>query len=293
MGNNNERQEIDLLTLIHKTFDFSYRMLKKIAGFFGHLLQLTFKYKYVFLGVVAVMLAYAYYTYSKTKETYNACVVLELNDGDANFYTKEIASINRTPSVLHLSKEYAKKFINVGISFSENSNDTTALRAEFTIGLTDPEAFPVMKNALIDYFNRNEYLKSLNASRLAALNANYNRLEKDIAEADSLIKVDYFQKSTQGLILSDKLIVQPEIHLFYSDKLVLVFYKNQTAKELAVKSGIITVLSEFQPTVNPASSFRILAIKYEIAAFILFLLFAILWDNRKCILNYLRGGGGE
>ena len=293
MGNNNEHQELDLLTLIRKTFDFSYRILRKIAGFLGHLLQLTFKYKYVFLGVFAVTLVYAYYTCSKGSKTYRAGLILELNDGDANFYSGEIVSLNRYPAVLQLSNETAGKFMNVGISFSINSNDSTLLRAELSIGLTDPQVFPEIKDALIDYFDRNEYLKSLNTARVASLEMINNILERDIAEIDSLSKIEYFQKKTQEAILSDRLILKPGIQLFYSDKLTLLEQKDQVTKELTVKSGIVTILSEFQPAENPAPSFRAVAVKYEIAAFILFLLFALLWNNRKCILNYLRGDGDK
>ena len=290
MGNNNEHQELDLLTLIRKTFDFSYRVLKKIARFLGYLLQLAFRYKYVFLAVVAVTLPYAYYS-SKVHKSYRAGMILELNNGDANFYSGEIAALNRFPSSLQLPDEYAGNFRGADISFSINPNDSAALRAELSFGFVNPHSFPVMKNALIDYFKRNEYLKAMNAARMASLEMTNNVIDQNLAELDSLSKIEYFVKNAVEVTVSNTLLLRAGKQMFYPEKLTLLEEKAKVAEALAVKSEIVTVLSEFQPV--PATSFFSFAVKYLTISIISFLLLAMLWSNRKCIMNYLQGGEKE
>jgi len=297
MENNREHQEMDLLTLLRKLFDFLYRILKKVAHFFGHLLQLTFKYKYIFFTIVAITAAYAYYCV-ETGKTYEARLILELNDGDSDFYSGTITSLNHyfededpvgIASTLQLPDKYVGKLAYIGSSFSINPIDSVLSRAEISLILTDRQTFPVIKKAFVDYFKRNEYLKSLNAQRLAFLETTNSLIEKDIAEIDSLSQIEYFQKKNNEATLSEGLVLKTGKQLFYSDKLILLEQKDKVTKELAVKSEILTILSEFEPTKKPMTTFLKLSVKHGIISLISFLLLALLWDNRKCIINYLRG----
>ncbi|MDR1729154.1 MAG: hypothetical protein LBR52_00625 [Prevotellaceae bacterium] len=299
MEKNNEQQELDLFSLLEKTGNFLYGILKKIAGFFGYLLQLTFRYYYVFFLFMFAAAAYSYYVTHGARRLYKAEFRVILNDGDLNTYSEIISSLNR-----YLENRDSERFDDLlqippqergkvgGIFHSVVEGQDSVVKNTIigiTVGISSPEVFPTIEKALIDYFKRNDHFNSLNAVRIASLKERERILEKDIAAIDSLQKIEYFQKTNESVIKVDqKMILKTEKQMFYADKLKLLEEKEAVSKELATQPEVVTVVSEFLPSLKPYVSMRHVIVKYVLAAFLLFLFLALLWDNRKSIISYLR-----
>jgi hypothetical protein len=298
MEKNNEQQELDLFSLLREIVNFSYGVLKKVAGFCGYLLRLTFKYFYLLFIFILAAVAYTYYTTHGPRMTYKGEVTLALNDGDANLYRGMISSLNRylaerdpagLDSALQIPKAEKWKIRFLSDQFTVDPQDTTALRAVITIGLGDPKAFPAIKNALVNFFERNDYLKSLNSVRIAFLKERERLVDIDIAEIDSLQKVEYFKKLNEVEVKQEQnLIFKTEKQMFYRYKLDLLKLKENINEELNAKSGVVSVISEFLPSSQPFFTWRDRIKKDVIRACFGFLLFVLLLDNRKPIIKYLR-----
>ena len=298
MEKNNEQQELDLLSLLREAFNFLYGVLKKIAGFCGYLVRLSFKYYYLLFIFMLATLAYTYYFTHGARRTYQGEITLRLNDGDTDLYKGMISSLNRYLSerdpagldaALQMPPEERWKIRFFSDRFMEDPQDTTISRAVISIGMSDPNAFPAIKDALIDFFKRNDYLKSLNSARIASLKEREKLLEKDIVEIDSLQKIEYFKKTDEvGVKHVQNLIFKTEKQMFYEQKLYLLGHKGGAKDALNSKSEIVSVMSVFPPSSQPFFTWRDRIKKDVIKGFLCFLLFSLLLDNRKTIIKYLR-----
>ncbi len=297
MEKNNGQQEMDLLLLIRKIFDFSCNVFKKIAGFFGYLLQIIFRYYYLFLIFILAAVAYSYYKTHGHFRVYRAEFTLSINDGDSDLYKEMVSSLSNylkdedpsaLASALKMDPAEGGKICAIGIRCDIEPIDSTS-RAVLAVIMTDPAIFPALENAIIDYFNNNIYLKSLNSARIASLKEHEKLLEKDIAEIDSLQKIEYFQKTGEiGFKLDQKLLIKADKQMFYSDKLDLLKEKEAVSKELAAKPDVVSLVSEFAPSTKPFIRMSDVIVLNIIIAFLCFLAVAISWENRKSIISYLK-----
>jgi hypothetical protein len=275
-----------------------YRLLKKIAEFCGYLLRLSFRYYYLLFAFILAAIAYSYYTTQDSYKTYAGEITLILNDGDVTLYEGIISSLNRyinkgdpeqLDDLLQIPPEKRLKIRSFDASFMEDPQDSTASRAVISICMSDPDAFPAIKNALIDYFERNEYLKSLNSARIASLREQERVFEKDIAEIDSLQKIEYFQRMNEVVFKQERnLLFKTEKQMFFEPKLKLFERKEKVSKKLNARPGVVTVMSAFPPSSAPSLPFR-KKVKQDVAiGFLFFFLLAIFLDKRKPIIGYLR-----
>ena len=298
MEKNREQQELDLLSLIRETFNFLYNILKRIAGFCGYLLRVSFRYYYLFLVFILAAVAYSYYKTQGPFRIYDSRFTLSINDGDNNLYSEMIASLNRYlldgdpggfASILQIPQVEGGKVCNIGNRFITETQDSSALRIVVAVIMNNPDVFPTIEKALIDYFKNNDYLKSLNSARVAALKERKKLLKKELAEIDSLQKIEYFQKTNEVEVnLDKKLILKTNKQMFYSDKLSILEEKEAIAKELAARSEIVSLISDFPPSTKPFVTMRDV-IKGNIAiAFLLALFLSLFLDNRKQIIDYIR-----
>ena len=297
MEKNNEQQELDLFSLIRKTSNFSYNVFKKITRLCGYSLRISFKYYYVYLIFILAAVAYSYYKTQGPFKIYESRFSLSINDGDSDLYSEMISSLNRylldgdsgsLSSILQISPAEGGKVQAIGNRFVTEPQDSTS-RIVIAVILKDPNAFPAIEKALIDYFNNNDYLKSLNLVRVASLKEREKLLEKDIAEIDSLQKIEFFQKTNEMEVkLDQKLVLKTNKPMFYSDKLILLKQKEAVTKELTAKSEIVNLINEFPPSKKPFITMRDVIKKNIAIAFLLSFFFSLCWDNRKSIIDYLR-----
>ena len=157
------------------------------------------------------------------------------------------------------------------------------------IGLRDRNAFSTIENALVNYFNTNEYLISLNISRLNSLKEKESMFLKNMAEIDSLQRIEYFEKKNENSIkLDQKLIIKTDKQMFYYNKIDILKQKEDISRNLISKIDITSVISKSQPTAKPLNSLGKTLIKNLIIIYILFLLISLILEYRKPIFDYLR-----
>ena len=305
MEDNNEKQELDLFTLLQKIWGFLYDIFKKVIGFCGYLLQIVFKYKYLFLLVFAGVVAYSFYSTQGPRKIYGGQFTSRLNDGDSDIYKGILQSLNQyltdkdvkgLAEVLQIPVEQACKISHFGFNFTSEPADTTRTytlpirkRASIAILTTDMEAFPALKEILINHFKKNEYLMSLNNVRINSLQEKVRILEKEIATIDSLQKIVYFQNAyNQDIKLEQGLRIRTDKQMFYQDKLMLAKEKEEITNELAQNHDLITVIAESSPTKKSVNRFTGELKKYGIGAFLLSFIIFLFWEHRKAILSYLK-----
>ena len=306
MEDNKEKQELDLFVLFQKIWDFLYKIFKKGIGLCGYLLQICYKYKYLFLLVIAAVAAYSYYATQGPRKVYSGQFLSRLNDGDSDIYRGILQSLNKylddedlkgLADALQIPVEKAGKIAYFGFNFALEPVDTTKTttlparkRAFISIGTVDINAFPELKEILINHFKKNEYLISFNNTRIISLKEKERILEKEIATLDSLQKVVYFQNAVNHEIkLEQGLRIITDKQMFYHDKLMLLKEKEEITNELAQNPEIMTIISESSPTKKAVNTFIGEFKKFGPLAFLLSFIIFLFWEHRRTVLGYLRG----
>ena len=319
MEENKEQQELNLLTVFQKVFSIFFQVIKVVVKFVGYLLQLGYRYKYIFLVFIALAIAYSVYTTQSDRKVYKADFILDVNDGDSFLYSEMIKSLNQylkdddpkaLVSVLQIPVEKTSKLSFLKSYFMIDMNkdsipdvidydnkylpsDTVNVRIQdkivVSMGMRDIAMYQDVENAIVDYFKRNPYLISLHEARIKSLQEKEKLYDKNIVELDSLQRIEYFQKTNiPELKMDPKLVFKTDKQMFYHDKLNLLKQKEEIVKELTSKQDIVSVVSRFEPTKKPVNSFAKEFTINIIFALVGCLILSLYWENRKRIITYLR-----
>jgi hypothetical protein len=322
MEEKNEKQELDLIILLQKIVDFIILIIKKIVGSFGYLLQLTYKYRYVFLLFIVAAIAFAIYKTTGDRKIYKSEFIFELNDGDSFLYSEIVNNLNQylddrdytglaqilnTPVDNTKKISFLKPYFMIDLNNDSiidlidyeseyNPSDTLNTRASNRIvisaGVKNTAFSPELKDLLMNYFNRNKYLVSINESRLNQLREKEIFYEQNIREIDSLQRIEYFEKKNSPEVRMEQsqngVLMNTNKQMFYKDKIKILKEKEIISKELASNADIIKVIMESQPTSKSIYSFSKTALKYVGIAVGLFFILILLFDFRGNIMAYLR-----
>ena len=147
---------------------------------------------------------------------------------------------------------------------------------------------------MLSYFSRNDYLSSLNITRLASLEEREWMFHNALLNLDSLQKIEYFQPvpsyAMEFASKSDykKPIVTAKRQLYYEDMKKLFDINEEIAVDMSTNLEVATVVSKLQPEYkleNP--TWKIILIN-ALAGLAVFTLLAFILDNKEQILNYLK-----
>jgi hypothetical protein len=321
MEEKSEKQELDLLILFQKIFNFFFLIIKKIVEFFGYLLRLIYRYKYIFLLFIIVAIAISIYKTTGDRKMYKAEIILKVNDGDSFLFSEMINNLNQyikdndftgLARILNTSVENTKKisFLKPYFMIDLNNDSTVDLidydnkyelsdtvnirvsdRIVVSSGIKDINIFPELKKILLDYFNSSKYLVLLNDNRLSQLKEKELFYDRNIRELDSLQRIEYFEKkSNRPEVKMDQtgLLMYSEKQMFYKDKMKILQEKEKVSKELTENSEIVKVIIESQPSSKSINSLSKTFLQYISIFTVLFFIVIILFQNRKCIINYLK-----
>jgi len=308
MEDNKEKLELDLFTLIQKAWDLVCDVFKKIVGFLGYLLQIVYKYKYLYL--IFILLA-AGYSYRSTRgKAYRGQFTVRVNDGDLYIYRKILESLSHyieaedgkgLADALNIPAEKAYKIAFFGWGFDPEAVDSTSTmpkrnRGFIKIGVTDRDAYPELRDVLINHLKNNEHLASFNNARITSLREREQILDKEIAMIDSLQKVEYFHSEANPEIKLHQgqgLRIKTDKQMYYTDKLKLITERDDIRKELQQNPEIITVILDALPTKQPVNTLKGAFKQYVKLALMLSLILSLCWEFRKTIFNYLRGKNND
>lgn len=314
----NNTKEINLLDLISSLTDWLKKYIAIFFGFLGHLLKLTYKYKFVTLALMALGVGGGFYL--SREKVYKA-------EAMANFYgigtpsVKEVAkqlelsnAANASISLgtkLNLPDSIAKNIVGINtffvidylkngtpdkIDYANNHSLTDTLnlvmndRLYFQVLTKKISQVPQVQAAIENYFSRNVVLSTDFQNVRNELQAKIQICDVELKRIDSLAKVSYFKDVSQQVgFENNKLIVgEQRKQLFSSDLLNLQGIKSSALSTLEIYKKPVQFPSNFVVSPAPVNSFLKYGVYGIIIGFCLAVVLAFVLDNLKCVLNYLK-----
>lgn len=310
---NDEIDLLDLFSRMGKTFNRWGKALWK-----AFLISIVFIVKrWLPLGIsIIIGFGVSYFFKSSSTTTYTADMVLKGNSITSpemfryfNRLQNIISSKNsdELARLLSLDSETSKNIVSLNadwiidydrdsipdyINYSSNQdvNDTSNLkirmqdRLNIRLSLRSSQELNSVSKGIVSFFEKDSLLQQRNRLRIRQNRDMLARLDKDIAQLDSLQKIKYFEesrskesgKSGQMIFLQEQ-----KTQLVYSDIYSLYKKKQLLETEQDLYKGVVTVLNDFSipsPKTSTSMSYArpIIPIFFFIALLIL-----IIIENRK------------
>ncbi len=307
-----ERQDLDLIEVLRWLGNGIKNLIKGIAGVLGSLLKLTYQYRQLFAVMIIATLGAGYFLSSGNRRVYRGDFTAKLNAGDANLIAAEMSTLNGfvkardyqgLSEALRLKSADAEQiafiktyyFVNINrdssncpADYSQKyaADDTTNLRCMdqivISVGLKDRRLFGEMQQVIVDHFNSNPYLQSKKDLHKKIIETTAHNIDQDLSRLDSLQNIEFFDKKDKDLYLTDKTTIRSgKQDLYYGDKLELMHRKQQMEKELSEADNVMNVITPFTPAGKPTNTFLKTTAPLLGAAYLLFLLIALLHKRRK------------
>jgi hypothetical protein len=176
-----------------------------------------------------------------------------------------------------------------------NMKDTVDLlmydRMQLAVFTTDITKVDLFEEHLYKYLNSHPSLVNMNKVKHKELNEKLQFTEREIERIDSMASIVYLEKNKPQINLDNNrlLIGEQRRQIFSNDLLELHTIKTKVAMELIDYDEPVSFLSNF--VVDPLPVNR--KIKYPIytlfGTYLVSVLICILIDNRKRIVDYLKG----
>ena len=204
---------------------------------------------------------------------------LNMNEKQA----KEIKSVNAYYGI-DINRDYKPDFIDFRETF--NPRDTNQVRVPshiyVQVSVYDESIFPALRQGLLQYIKSNTYISEMFKINREQQQQTIKQIELEIQKIDSLQQSRY---SRDMFPLSQMFIMgaEPELRLFYGDKLHLLDLKQQLEREFEVSDEIITIIQDFTPLAYEENPMLIQILTFGAMMSIVGIFAALLWQYRKKI----------
>ena len=311
-------------------FQVMNRIGRAIAGFFrwllslvGSLVKLMYKYKWFLLVLVVLSIGTICYLRRDDDKIYRAQMHLKINDGELFVYKNLVNQLNEyarasdvevLADVMGTTVEVTSKIcgfevfhvidINndsimdlVDYDFDVPMGDTTNVivpdQMALRVKLKSLDLCEEIQKSLLNYFSNNDYLSSLNISRLASLEDREWMFHNALVNLDSLQKVDYFKNGGQILEFAskeqeDKPFVTTKRQMYYNDMEKLFEINEQIAVDLSTNLEVVTVVSNLQREEKLENATWGIILFVSSIALLIFIIGSLVWENREKIDSYLK-----
>lgn len=320
----NEQQEMNIFTMFSRIGKSIGRTFLGLFSFFGFLFRVIYQYKYLFLIFAAVTTAWVIYDHREEARIYRGNMYLHINDGNAMIFEELVKNLNDFPKnddyeglskALDIPIETAVKIASIRthgvidinndtiidmVDYKDDVNlgDTVNVRVAdeivVSLDMKSIELFPEMQKSILKYFSDNNYLVSLNLARLASLEEKEWMFHNALLNLDSLQKVEYFHQNLGASIFefsspteNKKPFVTSKKQMFYNNMVDLFKLTDEIAVDMSTNLEVVTVISDFKPIKYPVNSLAKIILKRGLLMFVLFLIFALFWNYRSKISDYL------
>ena len=312
-------KEINLLQLLNLLFAWIVKCVKGIVRFFGHLIQLTYKFRLITFFLIICGTGVGLYLSRPSAKVYKAeamamlygseaqtvkevCKQLENSIASNNLYSlsaKLSLPDSITKNIVEFHAFYAityhKDSVAETIDFKESHpiSDTINVKMKdrlyFQVLTKNITQLPKVQDAILNYLNNNvtirtEYINKRNESLQKIKICN-----DEIKRIDSLAKISYFKTPEKQLRFENNnlLIGEQKKQLFYDDLLRLQKTKSKQESKLAYFKQSVVLPAGFNPSpivLNGTLKYSTigLLIGYLVAVLASFLL-----EHRKAIIRYL------
>lgn len=244
-----ETKEINLIDLIREFFSWLGKIFKQLGNFIGFLLQIAYKYKFIYLATVLLFLAVGLYLSRAAAWKYEAGATVLVNGSDKYTVEEAVKQLqNSSPGKnsslsqkLNLPDSVTKNIIKIEnfnvIDFAHNgTSDMIDFKGTHplsdTFNIVMPDRFYIrftlknknqatnVQDAFLNYLNTNPVIKDKYDIVKSDLKNRIDICYKEVYRIDSLAKVMYFKDNDDPQIKfeNNKLVV--------GDKNKQLFYYN-------------------------------------------------------------------
>ena len=317
----NSSKEINLLQLLNLLFAWIVKCVKGIVRFFGHLIQLTYKFKLVTLFLIICGTGVGLYLSRPSAKVYKAeamamlygseaqtvkevCKQLENSIASNNLYSLSGKlslpdSISRSIVEFHTfyAITYHKDSVAEIIDFKESHpiSDTINVKMKdrlyFQVLTKNIAQLPKVQDAILNYLNNNATMKTEYINKRNESLQKIKICNDEIKRIDSLAKISYFKDPQQQLKLekNNLLIWEQKRQLFYDDLLLLLKTKSKEESKLAYFKQPVVLPAGFTPSPIALNG----TLKYSaiglLIGYLVSILASFLLEHRKAIVRYLEG----
>jgi len=297
--------------------------MKWVIKLFGRMIRLTYRQWWVILIVILLATAAALYYSRKENRMYKVNAVAVLNGATKDVVAREYLALNQANSqfeyqnlqhVLGLSPEIAASISNFEtfdvidilgdstidvIDYEQDISitDTLYVRLPHMVALRYrtklPDATPQVQEAILNYLNTREYIRSPHTQFHANLERASLFHHEQLEKLDSLTTEFYFANNQMPQIgtsmwQSGFMLGAREINLFLEDIWMEIDQLQPTDMRLALAGAPVVLQSPFVVEAKAVNGIiKCLAIAL-ILGWLLGLVFAALVENRKEILRWLK-----
>ncbi|MDR2937792.1 MAG: hypothetical protein LBU92_02490 [Prevotellaceae bacterium] len=281
-----------------------------------------------FAACVLLVVAFSAATYKVQKASYSSMLVAKMNVLDNAFAISYINNLKASLSDIQLTQKIfnlpdtalAKQVKSIeafwGVSYFHGGSTvdkvdfkwehTSALALRDTMAATrvgdrffvrasvyNGSVLAYLTKGLVENMCSLPYLQELNGIRKVQVNARVAELSRQIKVLDSLQHYEYFVKDAktmkpsmmgQLMLLSEKekTLLHNEIMRLSNERLAL-------ETDLQLNPNPITVIQNFETNLQPEVLFFSIAKRWLLVGFLLTLIAAIAWDNRKWLAEKSKG----
>lgn len=320
---NTEPQEMNIFQVMARVGRSIGKLFCSILSLIGKFAQLAYKYKALFLVIVALIVGLSVYQRRDRAKMYRAKMHILINDGDVFTFKTLLDQLSEYPKrddteglarVLNVPDSIASKIygfegfhvIDINhdsiMDFVDYDNEIDLGDTSYVIvpnqmviraKLNDLSYCGEIQEALFNYFSQNNYLNSLSISRLNTLRDKEWMFHNALLNLDSLQKVEFFQGPTYSMEFAsqkdrNKPFMSTKRQMYYEDMQNLFDINQSIAVDMMTNLEVLTVVSDLQPERKLDNPTWKIVLSTTILGFILFLIIALLVDNRKAISSYLK-----
>ena len=317
----NSSKEINLLQLLNLLFAWIVKCVKSIVRFFGHLIQLTYKFRLITFLLVICGTGVGLYLSRPSAKVYKAeamamlygseaqtvkevCKQLENSIASNNLYSlsaKLSLPDSITKNIVEFHAFYAityhKDSVAETIDFKESHpiSDTINVKMKdrlyFQVLTKNIAQLPKVQGAILNYLNNNVVMKSEHINKKNELSQRIKICNDEIKRIDSLAKISYFKNPEKQLKFENNnlLIGDQKKQLFYDDLLRLQRTKSKTESRLMDFKQPVVLPAGFTPSPLALNG----TLKYSaiglLIGYLVAILASFLLEHRKAIVRYLEG----
>jgi hypothetical protein len=317
MESEKEIKELDLIDLLKLVGNWIGNGIKSIVSFFSWIIKFSIQNWYVILFFLGVGVALAFYFSQSKYSKYDGILVIENNVGNSTeFYTalQSLASYmdkedenGSFSTKLNIPSEVGKKIARLQPLYIYTSEDEGLFnfidekkkfpdlephQRKFAVLIKsrDRSSYPLLKTALVEYFENHPFFKSTNDARMKFLHVQERALEEEILTLDSLKNLEYFEANskTKNLKMDKALLIgESKTQLYHTNILEMSEKLQLTRIDIATRNNVVTVSSDF--TISPPNNTFIKYLVIFCASFYLFgFIVALLIRKRLIIKEFLK-----
>ncbi|MBI9065681.1 MAG: hypothetical protein JEZ09_00235 [Salinivirgaceae bacterium] len=203
-------------------------------------------------------------------KTIGATYLLDIN-GDGNWdMVEDLKNLDKMDTTIMKQRIYGKFCILVEVF--------------------DTSMIAKINTKVIDYLSKNKRVIERNQIRLQQMEEIIPKLKNEIAELDSLKRMEYFEKNKPTTAkLGDMILLgEKETKLYHQDVLALVREQQKIERDLFLNKDPFEIILDFSVPTKEENNVMALMITFAKISLLLGFLVILFFDQRKFIINQLK-----